>query len=63
MNKIKHFTILDCNHTDSHNMFNSQLIEKLSDEGSILLFSWNSSYDNLKRDNIYIKKLICLNGM
>ena len=57
MNKIKHFTILDCNHTDSHNMFNSQLIEKLSDEGSILLFSWNRSYDNLKRDNIYIKKL------
>jgi hypothetical protein len=56
MNKLKNFTIVDCNHTDSHNMFNSQLIKKLAEVGSVMIFSWNKSYDYLSEDNVIIKK-------
>jgi len=47
----KVFLVFDCAHTDSHNNFNIELIKQLKNNGSVVLFSWNDSYLNL-RDNL-----------
>lgn len=52
----KKFIIVDCNHTDSHNMFNTKLIEKLAEDSFVFIFAWNNSYDDLKSSSVKIKK-------